>query len=89
VRVVVQAGDLAQQRTRSGQARTCAPTTNESNATSVRKAGRRDGLTSRHQQRRTARELRERPDRDAGLDAIGQADYRCARVGVRGPQLGA
>ena len=41
----------------------------------------------RHQQRRSARELRERPD--AGLGAIVHADYRCARVGVRGPQLAA
>ena len=41
----------------------------------------------RHQQRRTARELRERPD--AGLGAIVHADYRCARIGVRGPQLAA
>ena len=29
----------------------------------------------------------ERPD--AGLGAIVHADYRCARVGVRGPQLAA
>ena len=41
----------------------------------------------RHQQRRTARELRERPD--AGLGAIVHADYRCARVGVRGMRLAA
>ena len=41
----------------------------------------------RHQQRRSARELRDRPD--AGLGAIVHADYRCARIGVRGPQLAA
>ena len=33
------------------------------------------------------RSLRERPD--AGLGAIVHADYRCARIGVRGPQLAA
>ena len=41
----------------------------------------------RHQRRRTARELRERSD--TGLGAIVHADYRCARVGVRGLRLAA
>ena len=43
--------------------------------------------SGRHQQRRTARELRECPD--AGLGAIVHADYRCARIGVHRPQLAA
>ena len=41
----------------------------------------------RRQQRRTERELRERPD--VGLGAIVHADYRSARVGVRGVAVAA
>ena len=41
----------------------------------------------RHQQRRAAREVREQTNADLG--AIVHADYRCARIGVCGPQLAA